>query len=674
MKSLQRGVFFALVALYVAVIATKYISIEHNVYYWDTNGYWKLWQNFSRLLFNNPADALSTLSQSMRVDDYNMLPAAILSLINYFQWDGRLPYILSVFFLYFIPCAVLFSLLSAKISGAKDYYIYVLSVAVFVSSPPFWAPTLRGYPDIGGLIFIIGAVIYCIKTDFTQKIRLKEAIFLGFLLWGAFLMRRWYAYTVVSLCLSLPILNYVLNTTYASNNYKALKNIVINALASGLGMTLFMITFQFPLISRILMTDYSEIYSGYQGQIQVSLHNLVNNFGLALFPVLLFCTLIIIWKPSKRQLSFLAFSLFNLIFSFILFCRTQSPAVHHLLPFSLWILLITVQGTFIFLSIPKSTIVKSLILFFIFTGSSLVLVNTLFSPSSLAWLDKIGPHKTLPLRVENKDEYLALIDEIFTLTAQGESVGVLSSGTELNDDMLSTMSDRELDKYLVPVAHVDLRDGINFYAIDARYVVVTTPTQIHLAPDYQRVITIPVESILSRKNIGNAYEKFSREYRLSETTSAWIYVKKRQFTYSEVRRFLDSHYEYYPDWKSRYNSDFIAAYFAATSEEGDVWGAFSLASDGTAFAHPGETTPTNVSWSFNSTKALHIKSVNTSCNLDDPILVYAGLPGRDVHSYELEKGKSINLNIESFQNKEWVLSISKKESVYCSSVSISPIQ
>ena len=660
----------ALVFVYITTIAVCFVGSEHNVYYWDMNGYWSFWQDFSKQLFAEPGQAFLTLLRSIQIDDYNLLPAAILSFANVFQLESRLLYILAAFFVYFIPSGYVFLLLNARISEKRDSYIYLLSLVIFVSSAPFWVPTLRGYPDIAGLFFVISAIFYGIKVDFTEKVKIREAVTLGFLLWSAFLMRRWYAYTVVSLCISLPLLNYSLSKIGISNKLHALKSISINALLAGIAIVMFLVVFQLPLIGKIISTDYSDIYSAYQSSISDSIVGLIDNFGLLVFPVLLFSVAAIARSRSRRQYIFLSFCLFNLVFSFLLFTRTQSPAVHHLIPFSFWIILVTTQGIYTYVGSLSTQAAKTSVVVAVFVGSSLVLVNTLFSPATLAWLDTLSPSKALPVQVENIDEYLSLRDDILEFSEDGGKIGVFSSSTVLNGDMLSSLSNRKIDRRMAHVAHVDLRDGINFSAFDARYAVIATPPQIHLDSKQQKVITIPVDAIVSGKNIGNAYDRVPREYHLGKNVSASIYVKKRPFSYEELREFLDAHYRYHPQWKGKYESSLGFAFLGAQIENGDVWGDFRLAGNDIIYAHPGASIPTSAVWSLNNFPALHIESINTSCNADDSILIGIEAPGYQDATFELQKGGSITLDTGHLQDVRWKLSIAKNKSAYCGSVAI----
>ena len=129
----------------------------------------------------------------------------------YFIFSGtRIGYILGISLIYLIPVALLFTRLAVLTMNGlwRDSFNNKFFFLLCVTFAPFWAVILRGYPDISGLIFILISVIVCIEFDLTKRVEYKLILSLAFCFWLTFLFRRWYAYTIVSLCVSLPFLNY----------------------------------------------------------------------------------------------------------------------------------------------------------------------------------------------------------------------------------------------------------------------------------------------------------------------------------------------------------------------------------------------------------------------------------------------------------------------------------
>jgi len=657
------------VAAITLIIVTYYVSSEQNIYFWDYNGYWRFWQDFGAQFSHHPLEALTDVQKSIAHDDYNIFPVAITAIFGLLPLPSRLAYILSLFFCYFIPSVVIFSLICRRFSGDFSLTAKALSLLLVATFSAFWAPTLRGYPDICGLIFIMLSVLYCANNDLSIPKKVKQGIILGGMLWAPFLMRRWYAYTIVSLYLSLPVLNFLL---HAKGNYSTRRawHLLLTFFIAGTTSCVLAVTFQGPLLKRIVSTNYSYIYSAYQSGFIYSIENLLKFSGPYLLPLLLFGFFTASLGSNKPQRTFVLFCLFNLFFSFLLFTRTQSPGMQHIMPFAMWGLFIVGQGLLWLLGKIRQQSSQWGMVTLVSVVALFILLHTLFGFKLPQVVNKILPVETLPMQVDNYPNYLALEKTIAKLTENGDKVTVFSSNNVLNEEMLNTLSHRQLENRIAYTSQVDLRDGINFNALKSRYVIVTNPVQIHLHTDGQRVISQPVQAILNRQNIGQAFERMQYEYKLSSGVSAWIYQRVRPFTKLEIHDFLQDLYLYHPQWKAIYPQDIISAAMSAKVKNGDIWGGFYVNNDGVIYAHPGENTPTQVTWLLSNIKQLRITSINTNCNQQDTVKVTISAPGLPSAQVEVPKGQDVLLNVTPWQGILSTLSISKNHASGCDALSI----
>lgn len=143
---------------------------------------------------------------------------------------------------------------------------------------PFWAPTLRGYISIGGLIPIGLATIIILQTRFLTKATLAQSIGVGLTLWASFLFRRWYAPSVVAIVVTSLLFSIwiALSNHYKKNEIiSILKNYVI-LFATG---TIFGLVFQYPFLLRIFSTSYSSRFSAYSAPFTNILYSLYDNLG-----------------------------------------------------------------------------------------------------------------------------------------------------------------------------------------------------------------------------------------------------------------------------------------------------------------------------------------------------------------------------------------------------------
>jgi hypothetical protein len=70
--------------------------------------------------------------------------------------------------------------------------------------------------------------------------------------------------------------------------------------------------------------------------------------------------------------------------------------------------------------------------------------TSLFSAKQYTTIDKLLPIKSLPIHVDNFNNYVTLVKNIESLTQGNEKVTILSSSSVLNDDMINTISYRKL--------------------------------------------------------------------------------------------------------------------------------------------------------------------------------------------------------------------------------------
>jgi len=204
------AVAFAGAALLAALFARIYVGGEDGIYTWDFRGYWDRYEEISSLL--SSADVRGILRHLARIvkEDYNVSPVLALQPFSFLFTDSRLGYIVAIAVTYLVPAAFITAYLATLLArgpnvrpmSATCSNTYLPLLALALTFPPFWTPSLRGFPDVVGLIPLGLAATIAVTTDFAAKVAVKRAILFGLLLWACFLLRRWYAYAVVALVAS----------------------------------------------------------------------------------------------------------------------------------------------------------------------------------------------------------------------------------------------------------------------------------------------------------------------------------------------------------------------------------------------------------------------------------------------------------------------------------------
>lgn len=675
---LYKKILLILIIVFVIGHTFYFVGSEHNVYYWDYNGYWRLWQDIAQQIVHQPFKAFKVILASINSNDYNVLPVVVPTIFSALPFSSRMSYILSISICYYIPVILLFShiYLNLIVDIEKNFSDLIISLLLPATFVAFWIPILAGYPDICGLVFVLFALSYQFKFDIGNKIYIKKMLVLGILLWSPFLLRRWYAYTVVSLYISLPVLNYFLFFNKTRIWFR-LKTMSQNFFIAGLTSCVFALAFQNGLIRRIVITNYSDLYAAYQGGFEYSIKSLFNSCGYYVVPFVILGILLCFFTKNIKQKSFIIFCVFNLLFTFFLFTRTQSPGEQHNLPFALWILFIVCYAITWLNNLVSSKLYSIAFITGIVCCLGYIDQKSLFDRNVYTVLQRqLLPSKHLPLRVNNYPVYLQLTEDIEKLLGSIKTITVLSSNYILNNDMLNTLSNRVLNHQIIMASQVDARDILNINSFMSDYVLLVDPPQIHLEESNQRVITIPVNNILKRKNIGKAYTVVGKGYLLDGHVTAWIYKKERPFTLPEIDDFLAQYYQYYPQWKEIYNKPLVRALLSASIIRGNVLGEFSINSfTGNITARSGENTPTIVEWVLKDINKLTMQLKSKKCHKEDIMKVVISSDDMPSKEISISGGReNVILDMTPWQNILSKMVIEKSKNSDCDVLTISAVK
>lgn len=552
-------------AFAINLFVILFVLNEKCIYFWDYSCFWIKWINFSNLLANHPLYALSVLYHSIRSDDYNLLAVSLLTPFYYIFSGHRLVYILAITNIYLIPCIlVILWFLNNKVKefyNIDDYFLFLLFIFFLSLLPQFWVPILFGYISISGII-IIFLIYHIYFSRPLEKQKLQSLFIISFLLVLLVFFRRWYAYWVVSFFVTIFFhqIYCMLKNKYFSN--KQFKIVVINILIIGGLSAVLLFLIATPLANRMLLTDYSDIYSAYKissSQIEV-FYKFYMYFGPLLCLLLLIAVFQLFWnKKSKEIVVFLSI---QLIIVYLSFTKTQDFSVHHyylLLP--MIIIIICLLFAYIFIHINNNI----LRFFFIFTMILLFIVNFgfVFSPSfdkKLPYIRSIfSNYRHYPIKRNDvnvvRKIYNTLANTI--IKSNDNRIYVLASSSIFNDDILRNCvlnepCPKNINDHILHTCHVDKRDGFPRHFLQAKYIVVASPIQYHLLPKDQRVIGILAEDILKRENIGKNYKKLTYDFKLDNDVHVYLYKKIGKFQESNLQKLSKEFRKYYPDREQLY--------------------------------------------------------------------------------------------------------------------------
>ncbi|WIO44065.1 hypothetical protein P2G42_05365 [Klebsiella electrica] len=671
-EKIIRGILYVASVAILSALCYSFVASENQAYTWDSRFYWVVWNEYTGLLRDSFSQWLGSIRSSVYSTDYNPLPIISLIPFNYLPIGNREAYILGVYILYLLPFAYIAMRLFAVAAGVdKKYQPYVF---VFLASfIPFITPTLRGYPDIIGMIPLSLCCLILFKVNILNYRGYRFvllAIAVGVLLWLPFAFRRWYAYSVVSLFITLPFLNTFLfggKARFSKDRiFKYFAFFTISAVVVIFAVCLF----QFELAKRILTTNYSDIYSAYKTTEEATLLITLNYAGLYLLPLIFLGVAYIFFGSSSRLKVLCAFALANFIITYIIFTRTQTPGMQHGMPLCFWLAILVLSALKLFFDKLKKGLATTLTIAFALLTAA-VFISTYSKPfGKPEWVSRYLPGKEYPLRLENFDHYHELIAFMSARVGADDKVAVFASSGSLNNDLFAAISPASFVSHIANVSQVDLRDKLTIEAFSSRYAIVTDPTQTHLDIHGQQVISLPNNLILEGKGIGAAYIRVSQPFILSGGVQAYVYEKTRPYTIDEYRSMIDEFARSYPSWKAEYENNLTESYLSAAVQKGDTWGQFSMYREGRIYAHPGATTPTVVRMFVGEYDMLRITSVNKNCGKTDGVKVIIEDATQRVEKH-IATAESEVVDMRDFHNKDITLIIDNNGSSACDGLEIS---
>ena len=194
-KFLIDGVFLFLLVLVTVAVTSIYVSREHTFYWWDYAGYNTATVNTANLFRDSPDKAWRGVIESLSKEKNLLISLPLVPFILLFG-ESRLSYILSVSLIYVLPFRLLLGAISAKLIAVYSRRVFWSTVLLSLLIPMSWIPTLRGYLDTGGCVFVALAILV-----YLQDVKLKSwwnIPLIGFLLAAAILWRRHFAYSAIA--------------------------------------------------------------------------------------------------------------------------------------------------------------------------------------------------------------------------------------------------------------------------------------------------------------------------------------------------------------------------------------------------------------------------------------------------------------------------------------------
>ncbi|WP_027057005.1 hypothetical protein [Mesorhizobium loti] len=535
------GTYLCTVLIGVALSAV-YVNLEESVYYWDYAAYFNMFNQQGTLMVESPFKWLSQLSISIATEDYGVAILVPLMPFHIVFGGSRLSFVAGIVAVYLVPAVLSIgriSYLEATAETLSRSWVAVW-IAAFLYTP-FWAPTLRGMPDVAGCLALTAATYFLWKSKFLTREPVLSAISVGACLWLAFMLRRWYAYAAIGITVSAALLG--LLQIARDRDLPAFRNAALGGVCVVFLIAATALNFQLPLIAKILQVSYADLYSGYRTNFVTQLGEIGSRLGYVNWALIIAG----LYISVARRNGFALFCAMASVITFLIFIRTQDPERHHSLPMFLWLFPAYAQAIVSIVSAPAlksrwSSAAMAAVAGLAFLGTFFPAGRQLLSPVGFVF----AREATLPLHLDNLPEYRRLIDDLVGRMGPEDRFSVFASGPVMSDALLFGMKP-DLFTYVGWICQVDSRDRFQPDALKSRYVVVTDRPVTHLQPGAQICVTIPNQYIFEGKGIGAAYKRIA-QYQLSGGVNGYLYEQMRPVSKAEIDALYSEFRKKYPDW------------------------------------------------------------------------------------------------------------------------------
>ena len=568
------------------IFAYKYVKNEAPVYIYDYSGYYEMWKEFGNTLLKNPTVFINKAIYYIRNYDYNCIP--ILLGMPMFLWFGshRVVYISMLTILYIVPFLLYLTYFIEKNildNKNKNYKILVIIILCTFTYTKWWAPTLRGLPDIITLLPLLVAFDLWYKNPYYKPL---IPISIGLLVYFTFLSRRYFAFEVLGFYVSIFL--YELYIYIKSDNKKEiLKNEIINFSLSALFFLIPLLILQYPLVKNIISSNYSNSYSAFQLSVIGHIKKIVSEFSIYGL-VMAFIGVIVSIKNKKYRKLGITITI-NIIVTYLLFARVQAMGVHHFLMISIWIFILNIIAIVYIYELIKCKKIKTIFLIVVGLIAITNFVTTFITRN--IYIPIISQKQQYQkLKYDNLESLNKMIFDLREIIINKDvKFTVFASSDNFSDNLIETLGDKEIDNKIVYNSAIDLRDGLNYNSLLAEYALVTDKAEVGVSKQGQRIVSVPNDMIYKNYGIGKAYQRISGPYKIQGERKAYIYKKTRSFTREEIDMYINKLESYHKEWENKF-TELDKMILSLGRHLGEVGGSLFIKNNKKIYITPGEKT------------------------------------------------------------------------------------
>ena len=541
-------VSFCVWAVLASTFVISYHAQEQTIYYWDYDNYPRMFRTLVRTWETESPRAVLNQTLASLEYEYTFLPAFLLLPAGLFFGDDRTVFLTSVASIYgFVAVAMtlgLYGTLCRARGSNLTKTEWLVGAVSLVALPTFWFPILRGFPDVFGMGIISGILYGHLSKPLWERSK-WQMLGLGLTIASLLWFRRWYAYFVVAMIVSI-VFDYgsrMVRKSAWTERWQITESFFVKGfIALGVAACLLISLSPQQWLGNLL-TPYRELYSSYRTDWGTVIYGLYEDFGLTT-PVLL--TLGLFFSVVHWGWRAAVFMIAYLVSGFLLFQRTQNLSPQHYYGLMPGVSVMIVTSTTGLLRLARTRSIK------VVTGGLLVLLFSLQLASftsrvirqNLGFLSKAFPLAYgFPLRRSDLGEIRRLLNAVSANKGTAEEIYVVASSAMFSEQILMASSElwgygEEITNHILRSHEVDSRDGFPWRFFDAKLVVVASPVQIHLPRTEQRNVTLLYEKIVNDVSFQSHFERFPYSFNLDRDVQVSIYRLKQPFEWHDIQSLL----------------------------------------------------------------------------------------------------------------------------------------
>lgn len=527
----QMAILFAL----VNALTLFYVLGSATVYVWDNAGYWTVARELAAGPFG--LTQLRQVAGTIVTTEYNYLLALPISWVMRLFGGSRAVFLFATVNLYLLP-----ALWGLCALGRERKWGGVMLALLF---PGLTYLALVGYVDVAACGVAVWAVVFYTRKNAPGWCR---GVLAGACLALSFLLRRYFLFFAVSFGVAT-----LLAALYRREReeWAAFGCLFIATAAASLYCT------QQFLVDK-LTTDYGTLYAAYDLGLKSDAMLFCRYFGYVVLAAALIWGLYRL-AARREDRGEMILALGQLLLCFFLLTRIQSHGQQHTLLY--------VPGLALLLApCREEPRWKTIAAWALAAACTFVTLLPRPQPASIAAIPYPDPVPGFSFhgpRREDIGQLLALSDYLDDLAARdgtGTTAAVCASSFLLNSETLLNLRpslnlpEREGGMDYIYVSSVDKRDGFTWAMLDADYLVVGDPVQVHLGEENQQVVALPAHAVLEGTGFGGAYERLEDSFTLQDGSAVYIYRRAREVTAAERQEISQRLTEQYPDYAGLYRA------------------------------------------------------------------------------------------------------------------------